>query len=337
MRQTLTNRYNTISVFLLLVVLLVTGACSDNSGAPIDGDGKPDGDSADGDVDPDDLEDGDFDIDEEMDLPALVKDCKSCHDFTKLAKSLSDESAGPREWLAAQELSGLQAAYPALPAPGEFYAFPWPHRGHHTEANLEGDCSGCHPMDENGLGHSVRSFPETARNDVFMGEADCSSSCHTWLSRPATTQGLPAGATGALVYSGTLDPAQLLQAHETAHTRLWKSGLRPESNELLKIAGFNPGCGGCHHVQEENHGETANCLVCHNFGKGEGALHSGHVSAVADSMAANDPDGPGMSCLYCHPSDDEENPRHVALCYTCHLSGHQPMNADGLPQFWTAK
>jgi hypothetical protein len=53
-------------------------------------------------------------------------------------------------------------------------------------------------------------------------------------------------------------------------------------------------------------------------------------------MEENDVDMAAMGagpCAYCH-TELEPSPRSSAACYNCHLSGHQPMNAEGQAHFW---
>ena len=117
----------------------------------------------------DDNSPGDSDGEEEVNLPKLVRDCSICHDYEALAAVHSDEDAGPREWLVEQGL-GLVRFEKALPEAGkQQMASPWPDRGRHTETDLA-DCFSCHPVDELGHGHGIKTFSETTRSSVFQGK-----------------------------------------------------------------------------------------------------------------------------------------------------------------------
>ena len=71
------------------------------------------------------------------------------------------------------------------------------------------------------------------------------------------------------------------------------------------------------------------------FGGGKGELHIMHVAAINDHGADIDATQAGIpACAYCHMQDRAYDYRSRAVCYNCHLSGHQPLNADGKPHFW---
>ncbi|MCL4467770.1 MAG: hypothetical protein M1591_02395 [Deltaproteobacteria bacterium] len=44
-------------------------------------------------------------------------------------------------------------------------------------------------------------------------------------------------------------------------------------------------------------------------------------------------------CAYCHgfPNTTTNRTLSDASCYNYHLSGHQPVGAGGMPQFWDVK
>jgi len=267
-------------------------------------------------------------------LPELVRDCTACHTTTDLTKSLSNETAGPREWVS-DAATGLLRDDPAIPSASVSLKFEWPSRGRHPEEALEpGACAECHPVDDNGLGHGVRTFPPTARTRAFEGGKSCGQECHAWLNEEVTAAGFVDVDGKTPEYTGSLRPSALLGAVETAHTKLWQSGSVPDPELEMKIAHFNPGCGGCHHVASESHGYAPGCTDCHRFiGKKGKPLHENHVLYVMEGQAEKDRDGSVTACGYCH-MEEAGKTRGNAACYNCHLSGHQPLDGNGRPHFW---
>lgn len=266
--------------------------------------------------------------------PEVVTRCGACHDVAALGAAAADDAGlAARDWAAAHG-EGLVRVDPLFPEPGLWWATPWPRRGSHDPAALA-DCAGCHPMDADGIGHGIRTFrfPET----VFAGGTDCAAACHAWLPDQASTTGFaPAGGVPPS-WSGSPRPGALLAAADTAHSRLWREGARPSDPDRFGYGAFNPGCGGCHQVATEDHGHVPGCVDCHRFGGSRGPLHALHVAAIAGAADRIDP-GLGASggafCDYCHADAATPGSRARATCYNCHLSGHQPVDASGIPHFW---
>ena len=276
---------------------------------------------------------GDGDSEEEITLPKLVRDCSLCHNYDDLSAEHSNEDAGPKEWLAENGL-GLVRFEKALPEPGlQQLASPWPDRGRHSESDLA-DCFSCHPVDELGHGHGIKTFSESARSSVFQGETNCAGACHAWLKDSVTTEGFENAQGETASYSGSIRPEDLLSVGNSMHRTIWKEGYYIP-NESIKIAMFHPGCGGCHQVAEESHGTIPECLQCHNFQGSTGELHTKHMQAIQNHVDANDPEGAQLTgCIYCHRADGVDNERPNAACRNCHLSGHQPLDENGNAHFW---
>jgi len=268
-------------------------------------------------------------------IPVLESECQRCHVLDNLGRKLSDDNAGIREWMAAQG-TGLVRSDPAFPVPGIVFALPWPERGWHGEDSRNIDtCSDCHPVEENGIGHGVRTYPENARELAFAGGESCADGCHGWLAESVVSEGFRNGLGKVPVFNGSLRPEALLESGGNAHSDLFKKGAHPE--ELpMKIASFNAGCGGCHNVASESHGAIPSCVGCHSFKGTEGEkLRASIVAHIEKHVVDNDPDRPGDSaCIYCHRQDESDPERSNRACYNCHLSGHQPLNGDGDPHFW---
>jgi len=192
----------------------------------------------------------------------------------------------------------------------------------------------CHPVDENGIGHGVRAYPESARDTAFVGGESCAGECHGWLANPVEVTGFEEWG-GFSTFDGHLDPEDLLAGADNAHSELWKVGFVPENMEM-KISSFNAGCGGCHNVKSEAHGATVTCTDCHAMASDENVeLHNAHVSYIAAhvlTLANELADVP--ACAFCHREDGAPEAVSNAACYNCHLSGHQPLNAEGSPHFW---
>jgi hypothetical protein len=270
------------------------------------------------------------DVSEE--LPYFTKNCKVCHDYNLLEKTVSDEDRGIKEWMSGHA-GGLVRFDPAIPSPAVQIEFPWIKRGRHAQSDMK-DCSACHPVLSDGLGHGIRSYPSPVMDMVFSGGKSCAGNCHEWIKESVGTAGFKNAEGQNPSYKGSLRPAALLQDAENAHSVLWKEGMRPESG-YIKISAFNPGCGGCHNVSAESHGTISSCLDCHSFGGSSGELHKMHVSWITDNADENNADQPQMSfCAYCHRDDSVPPDKSSAACYNCHLSGHQPVGKNGTAHFW---
>lgn len=267
-------------------------------------------------------------------LPSLVTECSACHVLDDLAGVSGGEWLGPGEWVA-KKGSGLTWKDPAIPSPGTVYGLEWPERGSHAQEFIAPEkCGLCHPVDENGIGHGIRAYPEPARNMAFVGGESCAGDCHGWLDNPVAVTGFEEWG-GFSTFNGYLDPEDLLVGADNAHSELWKIGFVPENMEM-KISSFNPGCGGCHNVKSEAHGAIVACTDCHAMASDENiALHGKHVEYIAAHvmmMAGDLADVP--ACAFCHREDGAPEAVSNAACYNCHLSGHQPLNAGGSPHFW---
>ncbi len=258
----------------------------------------------------------------------LEVDCNHCHkDLTLPNPSYS----GARAWLAAKGL-GMRRLDPIFPAPGTRFILDWPERGGHDLA-ADQKCSTCHPVrNEDGLGHGLRTYPKPG--EVFAKEVDCAASCHTWLPAEASiTQPFGVGAG----WQGSLRPAALLKGASGGHGTIWRKGLRPEDQKAFMVPAFGPGCGGCHNLASEDHGSIVGCMDCHVLSAGKVDQHALHVGLITTWQAAMDPKGYAAktkACDYCHVNVNGRTELSAAACYNCHLSGHQPLNADGKAHFW---
>jgi hypothetical protein len=158
-----------------------------------------------------------------------------------------------------------------------------------------------------------------------------------WLKGTVVSRGFEDASGKIAEYGGSARPDEMLTAVSTAHQKLWVEGYRSES-AALRIAVLNPGCGACHHPQDESHGSTPSCLTCHSFGGAEGATHLKHQDLASTWMAKLDARHPDMTgCAYCHYESEGAASRSNAVCYNCHLSGHQPLDASGKAHFWPAE
>ncbi len=302
--------------FLLLLLLLCLPACGDDNGESIDGDmdGNEESES------------------ETIVLPTLSTNCTDCHSQSSLSQIVDTAGLGARDWMA-QAGNGLEWEQPVMPAPGVHLGITWPQRGYHSEAELS-DCSGCHPVDELGLGHSVKTFRDAARQAAFTGGANCAASCHNWLPDSATVSGMEPSQGDAPSFTGSLKPYDLLSDHETGHSTFFNNGFRSELASL-NLSALNPGCGGCHQISSEYHGDILTCTYCHLFGSISDELHGVHLDVIEQRRGTLDPESDGMpSCSYCHYEDDAYAARSKLACYNCHLSGHQPVDAAGNAHFW---
>lgn len=319
----------------LLAILTFSGCSSGGSVTESDGDEpSTDGDTPDGDDDP--IIDGDGEVelegeDEQVVLPELIRECSQCHSYDALGE-YRDPVLGSREWMVEAQ-GGLYRQDPVLPAPGVFLEVIWPERGYHDQEALD-DCSVCHPVDELGIGHSVITYTGAAREAVFTGSQDCASACHPWQSESITTSGFENADGATPSHEGSKRAYDLLMAVDNAHSKIFKEGLRTEIADI-RVGAFNPGCGSCHHLAKEQHGEIVTCAYCHDFGSMSSDLHTSHLNAIDGRVAQLDVAMIGITpCDYCHWQDEAWAERSNAACYNCHLSGHQPLDEDGQAHFW---
>ncbi len=265
-------------------------------------------------------------------LPALVSDCGTCHDQSTITAPPQAEPSAPRGWMA-ERGRGLARFDPAIPEPGTKLTLAWTERGHHDAAG-SGGCAACHPVRDDGVGHGVRTYPSL--DSVFDASADCARSCHAWLPEDATGEGYEDDAGQSPRYEGTLRPGELLAAADNGHARLWREGARPPTS-TFKVGAFNAGCGGCHNLAAEAHGNIPSCLDCHRFGDQSGEVHKLHVSVIAENADKLDVEAAAAGatfCTYCHTGDEDSGSRARTACYGCHLSAHQPLDEDGRAHFW---
>jgi hypothetical protein len=266
-------------------------------------------------------------------LPAFSTNCADCHNLEALGAVDSDESAGARAW-ASEKGPGLVRFEPAMPSPSVMLDSSWKKRGRHAPDEVDlVSCSDCHPIREDGLGHGTKTYPAAYRGTPFQGGANCAGACHAWLRDSIAAVGFEDTQGATPEYRGSARPDVLL-AVATAHKTIWQSGFKTTS-PWQKIGALSPGCGGCHHAQSEKHGEVTACTACHRFGGIEGEPHKAHVARISNSVDQNDPKRPQMTpCAYCHDEGKAAQTRSNASCYNCHLSGHQPLDADGKAHFW---
>ena len=268
-------------------------------------------------------------------------DCYNCHDAYVLTVSRSDESLGVKEWLQAGG-QGLVMVPAYNPPPLFMYVLEWPSRGRHVFDLDTGDCAQCHPIYNNVENHSNSMYPPEVQRLLYLGGADCASNCHAWLDSRVGSKGFVSDTGTTPTYSGTLDPYTLLTDVKNAHSNIFLYGFRiTQDDPDLDMRSLNAGCGGCHNWDGPRHGHIADCTDCHVFDPTlTSGVHQKHIDMINATRARIDPGDAGMpACAYCHGFSDT-TANHVlsdAACYNCHLSGHQPMGADGMPQFWDLK
>jgi hypothetical protein len=266
-------------------------------------------------------------------IPVLVKECGTCHDLAALTEPGTGAGMAPGAW-AATAAEGVVRVDPLFPEPGTWWGSPWPRRGVHPAG---GECATCHPLAADGTGHGLRLYPSPAK--AFQGAMDCAPACHGWVDVGTDPAGFP-GADGVPAVTGALRPGALLTAGDNAHSTLWRQGARPTAQAGFRITAFGPGCGGCHNLMSEDHGATLGCLDCHDFQSDSSAIHTAHVATIADHQGRFDPQGAAAgitACSYCHEGEATgPTERSRRACHNCHLSGHAPVAADGMPQFWPA-
>jgi hypothetical protein len=168
------------------------------------------------------------------------------------------------------------------------------------------------------------------------GQACATAQCHPWLGAATTATGFADASGKPRDWTGSLRPADLLAASTGAHHDLWLAGGRPQNPDAIGFLAFRPGCGACHTLGSDAHGQVPGCLDCHRFGGAQGPLHQAHVKAISAGQATNDPEGAkqGLLCEYCHAAESGITPLGRAACYNCHLSGHQPLDDQGQARFW---
>ncbi len=267
--------------------------------------------------------------------------CYDCHDPYQISMSRSNESLGIKEWMQVGS-SGLVMIQPYNPPPLYIFILDWPLRGRHPFDLNTNDCAQCHPIYNNVENHSNSQYPPQAQNFLYTGGVNCAGSCHSWLEGNVQSTGFSSSTGTAPTYTGTLDPYTLLTSVQTAHTKIFLYGFRiTQDDPNLAIRHLNPGCGGCHNWDGPRHGHIAECTDCHVFDPSvSGGLHQQHINIITATQSQIDPGDAGMpSCAYCHGFSDTTTNYTLsnAACYNCHLSGHQPVGADGMPQFWDIK
>lgn len=262
-------------------------------------------------------------------------DCFQCHNRETLIEARGDDADGPREWMLASS-EGLRASTSPFTGQSEFL-LEWPRRGRHPEFTLESDtCFSCHPVDEAGLNHSLDAYPAGTTTQV----GDCAAACHLWIPENLASAG-PGSGDGAISYSGPSRPHEMLTRVRTAHTSVYEEGYLSERGIAtdVKVRSVRAGCAGCHSMNDPRHGAIATCTDCHSLSTqnptaygSSGGLHGLHLLYVKSSK---DRLGLGGTddCAFCH-SFQKDEPLPKASCYNCHLSGHQPVNAEGKAHFW---
>lgn len=267
--------------------------------------------------------------------------CYDCHDPNEISMAISNESLGIKEWMQTGS-TGLVMIQPYNPPPLYMYTFEWSKRGIHTfDLNIN-DCAKCHPIYNGVENHSYSEYPAEAKSYLYTGGVNCAGKCHTWLEINVQSVGFTSNAGTTPTYYGTLDPYKLLTTVNTLHTNIFLYGFRiTQDNPNFAIRHLSPGCGGCHNWDGPRHGHIAECTDCHIFDPSvNNGLHEQHINIITATQSQIDPNDAGMpACAYCHGFSDTTTNHTLsnAVCYNCHLSGHQPMGADGMPQFWDIK
>ncbi|MFH2009294.1 MAG: hypothetical protein ABI333_22075 [bacterium] len=263
--------------------------------------------------------------------PQKVPDCMECHDLASLTAPVSSEPL--REWTGLQG-RGLVRRPVMIQTDAEAFEAPLPRRGNHTEM-AAAYCVACHPVSEQGIRHGLRIYPREARGRVFGSATDCAASCHGWLPVDAISTGFTPASGAPPEYSGSLRPHALLTGADNAHAVIYREGFVRDGGFTLLISRLKSGCGGCHNVRNEFHGTINSCVQCHRFGDTSGRLHTTHLDAIESGRDANDLDHAAeVPCSYCHGFGPVESDLKNAACYSCHLSGHQPLNDAGQAHFW---
>lgn len=267
--------------------------------------------------------------------------CYNCHDPYQISVVRSNEVLGIKKWMQSGG-EGLVRIPSFNPPPFFMDMLVWPKRGRHLFDLNTNDCAACHPIYNNVENHSNSEYPPMAKRLLYRGGISCASGCHKWLSNNVHSKGFLSASGTTPEYKGTLDPYTLLTSVRTAHTKIFLEGFRiTQDDPTLNIRFLNPGCGGCHNYDASMHGHIATCTDCHNFDpSGSSSLHQQHISIISATRAQIDPSDSNLpACVYCHGFSDTTTNYALsnAVCYNCHLSGHQPVGADGTPQFWDIK
>ncbi len=267
--------------------------------------------------------------------------CYDCHDPYQISMSRSNEALGIKEWMQVGS-GGLVMMQPYNPPPLYIFVLDWPLRGRHPFDLNTNDCAQCHPIYNNVENHSNSQYPPQAQKFLYMGGVNCAANCHTWLEGNVQSTGFTPSTGTAPTYTGTLDPYTLLTSVQTAHTKIFLYGFRiTQDDSNLAIRHLAAGCGGCHNWDGPRHGHIAECTDCHVFDPSiSNGLHQTHINIISATQSSIDPTDAGLpACAYCHGFSDTTTNHTLsnAMCYNCHLSGHQPVGADGMPQFWDIK
>jgi len=259
--------------------------------------------------------------------PKGAPSCLTCHSQSEITRVLSDEDAGPREWMN-QAGTGLTRAVPLIPLKSEEYVLEWPRRGRHPDYDSR-DCCTCHLTDASGLGHGSRTYPDPE---------ECQGRCHAWLKPEIKSSGFAIPGGDSLTYSGPAEPETLLSAAENRHAQIFREGYqRPEGNsDRIKVSQLSAGCRGCHNHFFPDHGSISACTDCHSFDTpDQGAGHLKHLAYISARQTELNPAAAGgEACVYCHGLSPGADTFYRAACYNCHLSGHQPLNPEGQAHFW---
>ena len=271
-----------------------------------------------------------------------ITNCYDCHDPYAISTitTATIGTQGLKEWMS--QNGGLYRNIPSVPSAFDTLTLNFSKRGTHLyDLNVD-ECAQCHPIYFNVENHGNSEYPPQAKRLLYMGGVNCAENCHTWLKNAVYSTGFSSNTGVTPIYNGTLDPYLLLTSVQTAHTKIFLYGFRiTQTDPTLNIRSLNPGCGGCHNYDSTTHGHIAVCTDCHVFDPSiSNGLHQIHVSIITATQPQIDPSDSGMpSCAYCHGFSDTTTNHTLsnAVCYNCHLSGHQPMGADGMPQFWDIK
>jgi len=266
--------------------------------------------------------------------------CARCHLVSELTVTYGDDDMSAGRWLASRG-EGLVRFDPTGPLDGEIHLqVEWVPRGRHDDASSR-TCSLCHPVFADGRGHTSSAYPEAAQLLAHAtGGQDCAVGCHVWLGEEQLARRFPDADGQLRLVAVAAKPGDLLTGSENAHSALWRDGYVPNRSDPAVRSGIvAPGCAGCHNFRLEGHGLVATCTDCHAFGASSGQLHNAHLAAIEAGRAANDPAHTDRDpCLYCHDFNDPDvglpDRTYRAACYNCHLSGHQPVDADGQVHFW---
>ena len=321
----------------VVCLTLASAACDGDGNGQAGADSTLDGPSEDTAIDGT----GDLEPDEAVDMAPVVLEtaCDICHEIPTLSERRDPDDLAPGDWIGAHG-EGLVRYAPSLPVDAALhFEIRWPRRGSHLTA--EDGCFDCHPVYADGRGHSVHQYPTDGLELAHQpGGTDCAEECHLWLGESHHASGFPDASGATVVTDVSGRPADLLEGADNGHARIWRDGYQGEESGASQFVKLLPsGCGGCHNLGSERHGGIATCSDCHKFESLDAELHINHVAAVSAGQASNDPSNPTRSpCLYCHNFNEidasEPDTVYRGACYNCHLSGHQPVNADGEAHFW---